>query len=57
MEALFGMYKKPSTNNKVHLMKKVFNLKMEESMSISQHLNEFNTITNQLSFVDIEFDD
>ena len=28
MKALFGMYEKPSANNKVHLMKKLFNLKM-----------------------------
>lgn len=26
-------------------------------MSVGQHLNEFNTITTQLSSVDIEFDD
>ena len=57
MKALFGMYEKPSTNNKVHLMKKLFNLKMVENASIAKHLNEFNTITNQLSSVEIDFDD
>ena len=57
MKALFGMYKKLSTNNKVHLMKKLFNLKMAESASVAQHLNEFNTITNQLLPVEIDFDD
>ena len=57
MKALFGMYEKPSANNKVHLMKKLFNLKMAENASVAQHLNEFNTITNQLSFVEIDFDD
>ncbi|XP_052301369.1 probable LRR receptor-like serine/threonine-protein kinase At1g29720 [Populus trichocarpa] len=57
MEALSGMYEKPSANNKVHLMKKLFNLKMTESTSVTQHLNNFNTITNQLSSVEIEFDD
>jgi acyl-activating enzyme 14 len=57
MEALSGMYEKPLTNNKVRLMKKLFNLKMTESTSITQHLNNFNTITNQLSYVEIEFDD
>ena len=30
MKALSGMYEKPSANNKVHLMKKLFNLKMVE---------------------------
>ena len=56
MKALFGMYEKPSVNNKVHLMKKLFNLKIVENASIAQHLNEFNTITNQLSSVEIDFD-
>ena len=57
MKALFGMYEKPSANNKEHLMKKLFNLKMAENASIAQHLNEFNTITNQLSSIEIDFDD
>ena len=57
MKALSGMYEKSSANNKVHLMKKLFNLKMVENASVAQHLNEFNTITNQLSFVEINFDD
>ena len=38
-------------------MKKLFNLKMTESMTVTQHLNEFNTITNQLSSIEIDFDD
>ena len=57
MKALSGMYEKPSANNKVHLMKKLFNLKMVENASIAQHLNKFNTITNQLLSVEIDFDD
>ena len=57
MKALSGMYEKPSANNKVHLMKKLFNLKMAENASVAQHLNEFNNITNQLSSVEIDFDD
>jgi hypothetical protein len=55
--ALPSMYEKLSANNKVHLMKKLFNLKMAEGASVAQHLNEFNTITNQLSSVEIDFDD
>ena len=46
MRALSSTYEKLSANNKVYLMKKLFNLR-----------NEFNTITNQLSTVEIEFDD
>jgi hypothetical protein len=57
MAALSSMYEKPSTNNKVPLMKKLFNLKMVEGASVAHQLNEFNTITNQLSSVDIDFDD
>ena len=57
MKALSGMYEKSSTNNKVHLMKKLLNLKMVKNASVAQHLNEFNTITNQLSSVEIDFDD
>ena len=51
------MYEKLSANNKEHLMKKLFNLKMVENASIAQHLNEFNTITNQLLSIEIDFDD
>ena len=57
MKALSSMYEKSSVNNKVHLMKKLFNLKMAGNSSIVQYLNEFNTITNQLLFVEIDFDD
>ena len=57
MKDLSNIYEKPLGNNKVHLMKKFFNLKMVEGTPVAQHLNEFNTITNQLSSVKIDFDD
>ena len=57
MKTLSNMYKMLLANNKVHLMKKLFNLKMAENASVAQHLNEFNTITNQLLSVEIDFDD
>ena len=57
MKALSGMYEKPSANNKVHLMKKLFNMKIAKNALVAQHLNEFNTITNQLSSVKFDFDD
>jgi hypothetical protein len=44
--ALSSMYEKPSINNKVHLMKKLFNLRMVEGTLVAQHLNKFNTIIN-----------
>ena len=46
MKALSSMYEKPSANNKVYLIKKLFNLKKVEGTLVTQHLNEFNTITN-----------
>ena len=57
MAALSSMYEKPSASNKVHLMRRLFNLRMTEGASMAQHLNELNTITTQLSSVEIEFDD
>ena len=49
MKTLSSMYKKLSTSNKVHMMKTLFNLKKAQGTLVAQHLNEFNTITNQLS--------
>ncbi|KAJ0076931.1 hypothetical protein Patl1_35721 [Pistacia atlantica] len=55
MKILSDMYEKPSANNKVHLMKKLFNLKMREGASMTEHMNDFNTIINQLSSIKIDF--
>jgi hypothetical protein len=57
MDALAKLYEKPSASNKVFLMKRLFNMKMSEGGSVADHLNEFNTVTNQLSFVKVDFDD
>jgi hypothetical protein len=57
MDALGKLYEKPSVSNKVFLMKRLFNMKMSEGGSVVDHLNEFNMITNQLSFVKVYFDD
>ena len=46
MQALAEMYEKPFTNNKMYIMKKLFNLKMSESGLVVKHLNNFNTIVN-----------
>jgi hypothetical protein len=56
MDALAKVYKKPSASNKVFLMKRLFNMKMEKGGSVVDHLNEFNTVTNQLSSVKVDFD-
>lgn len=57
VEALKKMYEQPSAANKVHLMKKLFNLSMAEGVSFMSHLSEFNTIVDQLMSVEIKFDD
>jgi hypothetical protein len=57
MDALAKLYEKPSSLNKVFLMKRLFNMKMSEGGSIADHLNEFNTVTNQLSSIKVDFDD
>ena len=46
METLATVYEKPSTSNKIFLMRHLFNMKMEEGGSITNHLNEFNNITS-----------
>ena len=38
-------------------MKWLFNMKMSEGGPVADHLNDFNTVTNQLSFVKVDFDD
>ena len=57
METVTKLYENPSSLNKVLLMKHLFNMKMEEGGSIVDHLNDFNTITSQLSSVGINFDE
>jgi hypothetical protein len=56
MDALAKLYEKPSASNKVFLMKILFNIKMSEGGFVVDHLNEFNTVTNQLSSVKVDFD-
>ena len=57
MQTLEKLYEKPSASNKVFLMKHLFNMKMEKGRSIVDHLNEFNIVTSQLSFVNVNFDE
>ena len=57
MRKLAKLYEKPSASNKVFLMKHLLNIKMSEGGSVVDHLNEFNTLTSQLSFVKTNFDD
>ena len=57
MDALAKLYEKPSASNKVFLMKRLFNMKISEGGSIADHFNDFNMVTNQLSYVKVDFDD
>ena len=57
MQTLAKLYEKASASNKVFLMKHLFNMKMIEGGFFSDHLNKFNTVTSQLSFVGINFDE
>ena len=38
-------------------MKRLFNMKMSEGGYVADHLNDFNTVTSQLSSVVVNFDD
>ena len=57
MKTLVTLYEKPSDSNKVFFMKRLFNMKMVEGGSVTDHLNEFNTITSQLSSMGVNFDE
>ena len=57
MSALGKLHEKPSASNNVFLMKHLFNMNMSEGGSIADHLNEFNTLTSQLSSIKVNFDD
>jgi transposase InsO family protein len=57
LSVLSAMYEKPSAVNKVHLMRRLFNLRMKEDTAVSKHLNEFNMTIAQLQSVEITFED
>jgi hypothetical protein len=57
MDVLDKLYEKTSSSNKVFLMKRLFNMKVAEGGFVADHLNEFNMVTNQLSFVKVDLDD
>lgn len=57
MKTLEEMYQKPSITNKVHLIRRLFDLRMLERTPVQQYLNEFNMINVQLNMVNVKFDD
>ena len=56
MSALSKRYEKTSASNKVFLMKRLFNMKMSEGGFVADHLNEFITLTTQLSSIKVNFE-
>lgn len=53
MKVMSNMFEKLVANNKIHLVKKPFNLKMIEGATNGEHLNYFNTIVNILISLEI----
>lgn len=51
------MYEKLSVKNKIFLMKKLLQFKMEDGSPVAAHVNKFITNVNQLSYVKTEFND
>jgi hypothetical protein len=57
MDTLVKLYENPSSSNKVFIMKILFTMNISEGGSVADHLNKFNTVTNQLSSIKVDFDD
>ena len=51
------LYKYNSMVNKLFLQKKLYNLRMKDGDSVTEHLNAFNTVVSQLSSVYIKISD
>ena len=56
-EKLGTLYQSKSLVNKLFLRKKLYNLRMKDGDSVTEHLNAFNTMVSQLSSVDIKISD
>ena len=53
-DKLGSLYQSKSIVNKLFLIKKLYLLRMSDGISVTEHLNEFNTMLIQLSSVDIK---
>ncbi|KAL6211098.1 hypothetical protein ACLB2K_016326 [Fragaria x ananassa] len=54
---LESLYERKTTANKAFLIKKLVNLKYKGETSINEHLNEMQSIVNQLSSMNMALDD
>ena len=55
-EHLESLYARKTGNNKMFLIKQMLNLKYHDVSSMTDHMNNFHGIMNQLSAMDIKFD-
>eukprot|EP00253_Pinus_taeda_P016370 PITA_16370 len=56
-DKLGTLYQSKSLVNKLFLQKKMYNLRMKDGDSVTEHLNAFNTVVSQLSSFDIKISD
>ena len=56
-DKLGTLYQSKSLVNKLFLRKKLYNLRMKDGDSVTEHLNAFNTMVSQLSSIDIKISD
>jgi gag-polypeptide of LTR copia-type len=57
IKRLSNLYEKPSSSNKIHLLRRLFQLQMAEGVSTTEHVAEFNYIFNQLKAIAYPLDD
>ena len=53
-DKLGNLYQSNSMVNKLFMQKKLYQVRMEDRDYMTNHLNVFNTLVNQLMFVDIK---
>ncbi|GFZ05353.1 hypothetical protein Acr_17g0009250 [Actinidia rufa] len=51
------MYQAKTSRNKVLLMRRLVNLKLQRETTVAEHTSEFQSLVNQLTSVDLQFDD
>eukprot|EP00253_Pinus_taeda_P017310 PITA_17310 len=56
-DKLGTLYQSKSLVNKLFLRKKLYNLRMKNGDSVTEHLNAFNVVVSQLASVDIKISD
>eukprot|EP00253_Pinus_taeda_P006956 PITA_06956 len=56
-DKLGSLYQSKSLVNKLFMRKKMYNLRMKDGDSVTEHLNVFNTVVSQLLSVDIKISD